>query len=184
MERKIEGTIALDDRMLMLFEGNLKRIFALKVSRTTFREVQNVILSCTNQEKQLANILFEMLLTGSIPEHLGNESQQEILEDIVKLFTIPTRLAKEVYERGDFVNIITSDAVNHQQEQFAFVNRVRRIDGDEFTFMTDTESTIHLIQHFVSRLAELEKSPKSKELLSLQKSALNAISDKIKQLTK
>lgn len=183
MVEKMEEKTALDDKMLMLFEGNLKRIFALNVTRSTFREIQNVILNCTNQNKTLSNLLFEMLLTGTIPEGMGNEKQKEILEDIVKDFTIPARLSKEIYERGDFINIITSDAVS-QKDQFAFINRLRRIDGEEFTFMTDPESTLHLIQHFIGRLSELEKVPKSKELLDKYKGVLVQLSDKLKQLSK
>ena len=183
MVEKMQEKIALDDKVLMLFEGNLKRIFALNVTRSTFREIQNVILNCSNQDKNLANVLFEMLLTGTIPPGMGNESQKEILEDIVKHFTIPTRLSKEIYERGDFINIITSDAVS-QKDQFAFVNRLRRIDGEEFTFMTDPESTLHLIQHFIGRLGELEKAPKAKELLEKHKAVFSQLSEKLKQLGK
>src|ERR1700722_20103414 len=91
--------ITLDDRMLMLLEGNLKRIFAMKITQSTFRELQNVILSCANQDKNLANFLFETLMTGQFKEGLGNEKQREILEEIIHDFTIPARLAKEVAER-------------------------------------------------------------------------------------
>ncbi len=172
----------LDDKILMLFEGNLKRIFALKITRSTFREIQNVILTCANHNKQLANDLFETLLTGRIKEDLGNEKQKEVLEDVIRHFTIPARLSKEIYERGDFINIITSDAVR-QQEHVAFVNRIRRIDGEEFIFMSDPESTIHLLQHFVGRLQELQKTPTAKEVLMKNKDSLKIISDQIKALT-
>ena len=76
-----------------------------------------------------------------------------------KILLFLARLAKEVFERGEFVNIITSDLVT-QEEQFAFVNRLRRIDGEEFVFMSDPQNTVHLVTHFVGRLYELEKNPK------------------------
>lgn len=171
----------LDDRMLMLFEGNLKRIFAMKVTRSTFREIQNIILTCANGDRQLANDLFEMLMTGQIKESFGNEKQREILESIIRDFTIPSRLAKEVFERGEFINIITSDTMN-QQEKYAFFNRLRRIDGEEFQFITDLESTLHLLQHFVGRLQELEKAPKGKETISKYKKEIHEINDRLKQV--
>lgn len=171
----------LDDRVLSLFEGNLKRIFAMKVTRSTFREIQNVILTCTNNDRQLANDLFELLMTGQIKEGFCNEKQREILEKVILDFTIPSRLAKEVFERGEFINIITSDTMN-QQERFAFFNRIRRIDGEEFQFVTDMESTIHLLQHFTTRLQELEKTPKGKEIFIKFRKEFTDLNERIKNM--
>lgn len=179
-EQQAKFKVDLDDRTLMLFEGNLRRIFAMKISKSTFREIQNVILSCANQDKDLANFLFETLLTGQIKLQV-NEKQREVLEDAIKNFTIPARLAKEVFERGEFVNIITSDLVT-QQDQVAFLNRLRRIDGEEFVFLSDPENTLHLIQHFVGRIFELEKQPNEKEKVAKFKKELGLIGDRLKQL--
>lgn len=181
MAETVQGKVVLDDRILMLFEGNLKRIFAMKISRSTFRELQNVILSCANQDKNVANFLFETLLTGQYKEGVVNEKQREILDEIIKDFTIPARLAKEVYERGEFVSVITSDIAT-QNDQSAFVHCVRRIDGEEFNFMADPQNTLHLLQHFVGRLYELEKQPKGKEQLSKFKNELSHLAEKIKNL--
>lgn len=182
MAEQTSDKILLDDRMLMLFEGNMKRIFAMKISRSTFRELQNVILNCANQNKDLANFLFETLMTGQIKIAIPNEKHREILEDVIKHFTIPARLAKEIFERGEFINIITSDLVS-QQDQFAFLNRLRRIDGEEFVFMSDPKNTIDLLQHLIARLYELEKAPKGREELSKFKKDLNVIGERIKQLS-
>lgn len=173
--------VSLDDRVLMLFEGNLRRIFAMKITRSTFRELQNVLLNCTNQNKDLANYLFETLLTGQIKGTLNNEKHQEILEEVIKNFTIPARLAKEVHERGEFINIITSDLVT-QQDECALLNRIRRIDGDEFVFLSDPQNTMHLLQHFVTRLQEFEGQEKGREALSGLKKELSLIGERIKQL--
>ena len=172
--------ISLDDRALMLFEGNMRRIFAMKITRSTFREMQNVILSCVNQDKNTANFLFETLMTGKIKETL-NEKQRQILEEVIKTFTIPARLSKEIYEKGEFINIITSDLVS-QKEEFAFLNRIRRIDGEELTFLSDPANTLHLLQHFIGRLHELKETPKGKEALEKHKNALTVLSERLKQL--
>ena len=181
MPEQTRNKIVLDDRMIMLFEGNMRRIFAMKISRSTFREIQNVILNCVNQNKELANFLFETLLTGQLKGEVPNEKHREILEEIIKNFTIPARLAKEVFERGEFVNIITSDLVN-QEEQFAFLNRLRRIDGEEFIFMSDPQNTVHLVNHFVGRLYELEKNSKGKSELDKFKKELSMLGERLKQL--
>jgi len=181
MPEQTREKIVLDDRVLILFEGNLRRIFAMKITRSTFRELQNVILSCANQNKDIANFLFETLLTGQIRASIPNENHREILEELIKDFTIPARLAKEVYEQGDFINIITSDLLS-QQDQYAFINRLRRIDGEEFTFMSNPQNTLHLLQHFAGRLLELEKAPKGKEELDKFRKELGLVADRLKQL--
>ncbi len=182
MPEQTRNKLNLDDRMMLLFEGNLRRIFAMKITRSTFRELQNVILTCTNQNKELANFLFETLLTGQIKGEIPNEKHREILEEMIKNFTIPARLAKEVTERGEFINIITSDLISNE-DQFAFVNRVRRIDGEEFVFMSDPQNTLHLVNHFVGRLYELEKNPKSKTELNQFKKELSMLGERLKQLS-
>jgi hypothetical protein len=172
---------ALDDRTLMLFEGNLKRIFAMQITRSTFRELQNVILACASNNQAVANFLFETLLTGQIKGNTPNEKHREILEECIKDFTIPARLSKEIYERGEFINIVTSDLVT-QGDESAFLNRVRRIDGEEFTFLSDPANTVNLVQHFIGRLQELEKNPKAKEKLAQHKNDLKVLGERLKQL--
>lgn len=171
----------LEDKVVMLFEGNLKRIFAMKITRSTFRELQNVILSCANHNQEVANFLFETLMTGQIKPGSVNEKHQEVLEQCITLFTIPARLAKEVFERGEFINIITSDLVT-QGEECAFLNRIRRIDGEEFTFLSDPMNTVNLLQHFAGRLPELLKNTKAREELEKHKKELSIIGERIKQM--
>lgn len=175
------GRIALDNQLLLLFEANLKRIFAMKVGRSTFRELQNVVMTITNNDKTLANFLFETLFNGQIKEGV-NEQQSELLEDIIKDFTIPARLSKEIYERGEFINMITSDLVG-QHEEVAFLNRLRRIDGEEFLFLADPQNVIHILQHFVGRLHEIEKAPPGKGKLDKHKKELALLADHLKQLS-
>lgn len=181
MSEQTRNKILLDDKMIMLFEGNMRRIFAMKISRSTFRELQNVILSCVDQNKDLANFLFETLLTGQIKGEV-NEKHREVLEEVIKSFTIPARLAKEVAERGEFINIITSDLMT-QEDQVAYLNRLRRIDGEEFTFLSDPQNTMHLLNHFASRLYELDKNSIGKKELAKFKKDLGIIGERLKQLS-
>lgn len=180
MSEQSRNKVALDDHTVMLFEGNMKRIFAMKITRSTFRELQNVILNCAKGNKEMANFLFETLMNGQISVSVPNEKHREILEEVIKSFTIPARLAKEVFERGEFINIITSDLIT-QQDEVAFLNRLRRIDGEEFTFLSDPQNTIHLLQHFVGRLLELEGASKGKEHLTKHRKELHLIAERLKQ---
>ncbi|MFZ0565649.1 MAG: CT_584 family protein [Chlamydiales bacterium] len=181
MPEQQKNKLVLDDRMILLFEGNMKRIFAMKITRSTFRELQNVILNCADQNQEIANFLFETLLTGQINASVPNEKHREILEEVIKNFTIPARLSQEVYKRGEYINIITSDLISNQEE-LSFLNRLRRIDGEEFVFMSDSQNTINLLQHFVGRLLELEKAPKGNEELKKFKKELNILGERLKQL--
>lgn len=182
-EKTKEAAVALTDQTLKLFEGNLRRIFAMKITRSTFRELQNVILSCANQDKNMANFLFESLLTGQVKQPLP-ETQQEVMDEVIRSFTIPARLAKEVYERGEFVNIITSDLISGPPEEgFAFLNRVRRIDGEEFVFLSDPENTLHLVEHFVARIAELDRNQATKAQFEKHKKKLALLVERLKQLS-
>lgn len=175
------NTAGIDDKVLMLFEGNLKRIFAMKISRSTFRELQNVLLACTSGNKDLANFLFEILLTGQVKQGTVNEKQQEVLEDIIKHFTIPARLAKDVYERGEFINIITSDLVKQEKES-AMLNRLRRVDGEEFVFLSDPQNTVNILQHFIGRVQEFQGSSEGREAIAKFKKELNLAGEKLKQM--
>ena len=58
-----------------------------------------------------------------------------------------------------------------------------RHDGEEFIFMSDTQNTVHLVQHFVGRLYELENHKHGKEELGKYKKELGLIADRLKQLT-
>lgn len=182
MSEKSQNTVAVDDRLLTVFEGNLRRIFAMRITRSTFRELQNVILACADQNQEKANFLFETLLTGQIKHPALDAAHRRTLEGLIKDFTIPARLAKEVYERGEFINVITSDVLS-QKEEYAFLNRMRRIDGEEFVFMSDPQNTVHLVQHFVGRLYELASQPKGKEELLKYKKELLVMAERLKQLT-
>lgn len=176
-----EATIAIDDRTLLLFEGHLKRVFAMKITRSTFREIQNIILTCTNQNQSQANFLFETLLVGQIKIKL-NEKQQEILERCIQQFTIPARLSKEIFERGDFINIVTSDIVS-QNKELALFNRLKRIDGEEFVFLSDMTNTLIFLSHFVGRLTEIEDDPKSKESLASHKKEIKILAERLQRLS-
>lgn len=165
----------VDEKSLVQLEQSLQRIFGLRIGRTTFREAQNAVLAAAQGNKDDAAKLFEMLLSGELNENGINSDTLRQMRSLIATYGIPFRLARDVYERGDFLQVITSDTI-YQSERPLFVNRIKRIDGKEHQFICDVQSTLHLLTHFLSRLQELEASnpkghfldPFQKELASLK----------------
>jgi len=173
----------ISEKELELLEKNLQRIFAMNIMRSTFRELQNAILASANGDKGKASNLFESLLVGEVKEGTFGQKSKEAMKSIIQQYTIPARLAKEVYERGDFVNIITSDLLS-QSNTSVFLNRVRRVDGEEFQFITDPESTVNLLHHFLTRIQDLAKADTSRKFITDNKKALEEVRAKIGDLIK
>lgn len=171
----------LDKQAIELVGRGLKRIFSMKVSRSTYREVQNVVVAATQGNNEDSESLFKSLVTAEIPTGLVKGDAQKKLKALAEDYSIPIRLAKDVLERGEFVNLLTSDTLN-SDNKILFLNRVRRIDGDEFQFITDPASTAHLLQHFVGRMHELAANDGGKESLSQLKQELSQVKAGIEQL--
>lgn len=150
-------TLELEDNVFLLLEGNLKRIFATPIGYTTFREFQNVVFNCANGQQEVATFLFEMLINGKLTQELPS-LQKQASQSLIAEFMMPIRVAKDVHERGEFINFITSDMLA-QQERCIFLNRLSRVDGQEFLLMTDIQNTCHLVRHLLARLLEAQKNP-------------------------
>jgi len=165
-----------NDKVQQLHDA-FQRIFALPVTRSTFRELQNAILLIFDRNEEQSNQLFHALLGGQLAKEKG---QDELLK-FVKDFTVLTRLAKDVFEKGEFINLVTSDIVSHGNV-LAFLNRFRRVDGQELQFLSDTDGTFNLIEHFVSRLEELNKSDSTSGLLSSRKEKVVVLKERLDRL--
>ncbi len=163
--------------------GNtLQRIFTFKISRSTFREVQNAIVAASEGDQEQAKSVFEALLTGkSALDNLDSESSAAF-EDVVKRYSVPIALCRDIHEKGEFIGLVTSDTLR-QGNLIAFLNRIRRIDGDEFQFITDVDQTLHLLLHWTGRLQELTQSEDGQRVLAERKQALDVISSNLDALT-
>lgn len=169
----------LDEKNLTQLDASLKRIFAMKITRSTFRELQNVLIALAQGNKHLTNDLYESLITGNVKPGVAKDMAE--LQSITKQFMIPIRLSKEIFERGEFINIITSDTIS-QDKEIALLNRIRRIDGDEFLFITDIPSTVSILKHFYGRIQEFEKSEEGKKQLGAFKRDLASLGQALQQL--
>jgi hypothetical protein len=140
---------------------HLQRIFCLPITRSTFRDLQQVVLHLTQGDPDRSNQFFELLLSGTIKESIVDKGAYEKVRLMVENYTIPCRMSKEVFERGDFLAGASSEMLV-REDQAAFVNRIRRVDGKELQFIADPQGVFFLIHHFVSRLEELKRDGKLK----------------------
>lgn len=157
---------------------SFKRIFAMPITKSTFRQVQN-ILSGNIKDETERNNLFQSLLSASFKQGPNEKEKGKMITALLEEFSVPVRVAKEVEERGELLLFITSDIVRQSDHPFV-INRVRRVDGDEFTFLTDQETTIHLIEHYIKRLNEFERGdPQFTEKYKERLGSLKAMLDKL-----
>lgn len=168
----------LEEKTLSLIQKNLQRIFSMKVTPSTFREVQNSIVTTVNNNRQDAESLLQVFFTGEVKDGVAKGKSLQLLHELVDQYAIPIRLSKEVLERGEFINVLTSDSLQNES-RVVFLNRIRRIDGDEFHFLTDPESTVQVLQHFASRLHDFSKSDRGKKVPEVFKTQFEDIRKRI-----
>lgn len=164
----------MDDKKLANVKKGLKRVFSMPITRSTFRELQNALIATTEGDRDMANTVLESLMVGESKSGGG-------LRTIIDEFSVQAQLSRDVFEKGEFINMITSDILT-QPGNVVFSNRIRRVDGEEFHFITDIESTVQLLVHFIGRLQELEKTEPTKEILNNAKAQLATVKARFDQL--
>jgi hypothetical protein len=169
-----------DEEKVAALYREFKRIFAMPITPSTYRELQNSVVTIGKGDNENANVFFESVLRGQVKD-VEQNGQSESLRRLVEEFSIPTRVAKDVNERGEFLNLITSDTVPNPQ-QLVFLTRLRRIDGAEFRFVTDPDSILHLIQHFIGRFQEINRLDKSRKIIKGCKQELTNLKEKLEDL--
>ncbi len=73
-----------------------------------------------------------------------------------------------------FVSLISSDIIQHPSLAI-LSSRIRLVDGEEFQFLTDPESTLQLQDIFFLRLKEFSQIESGKNVLSHHKDELKVI---------
>lgn len=157
----------------------LKRIFALPISRMTVKEVQNAIRSIFPNEQEKMQAIYNSLLSGEIGNNLDANGNKKAVEQLIDSFSSSVRLAREVAEMGEFMNSFSCDFFQ-QGKQVFFVNRMRRLDGQEYYFLSAPDTNIRLAHMFISRLEDLKNATKGQvELHANIKKELNEIKNVI-----
>ena len=131
-----------------------KRIFSLPISRMTIREVQNAVSTAIPGNPETFKSVMESLLAGELK---GISDDNVDLASFVDTYSYHVRMAKEVAEMGEFMNSFNCEFLQ-QGNQVYFVNRMRRIDGQEYYFLSMPETNIRLAHMFVNRLQDLKKA--------------------------
>lgn len=143
----------IEQQSLEQLEIILRRIFTLPVTRTTFREIQSAYMGIAQGDKELFTDLVESLLAGQVKPILKDKIDLDGYQKIIQQYCIPTRVSKEVHDKGQFISFITSDVLN-QPNGIVLSNCLKTVEGDELRFATDIESSMQLIAHFIGRLHE------------------------------
>lgn len=172
----------INSEQLKLVKNSLKRIFSLPITRSTFKEVQSTIFNAVDRDQDNANSLLESLMTGEMKQNgeTPPESRQT-MESLIDEFCIPTRLSRDILEKGEFINFMSSDLLR-QGNTALFTNYVRRVDGEQFQFFAEPEGFIRLLEHFTGRLEEIQRIDKSKKFLKGHAEELEKLKERIDQL--
>lgn len=150
-----------------------QRIFALPMSRLTYRELQNAIVTAADGDLQKVNQVIDSLFKGG--------AEDLALKEFVEHYKVNFRVARQVQDSGDVLSLLTTD-IGTQGEKFLFSVRIRRIDGGEFNFITDTEGMIQTAEHIVGQFEELKKSTMGKGTLADSKGRLEHLKARLERL--
>lgn len=168
----------IEETQLTTLKNSLKRVFSLPITRSTFKEVQSTIFNTVERDQDKANLLIESFLNGT-----SKESESPEIQDVVNEFSIPIRLSRDILEKGEFINFMSSDLLK-QGNKALFTNYVRRVDGEHFQFFAEPEGIIRLLEHFTGRLEEIGRVDKSNRFLKAHNEDLEKLKERIEELLK
>jgi len=166
----------IEQKQIMHLTLVFKKVFALPITRTTFRELQSALMGLAQGDRELFTDVAESLLAGQVKPILKGKIDIETFQRFIEQFHIQVVVSKEVHDKSQFITFITSDVLN-QPQGTVFSNCIKTVDGKEHLFLTDVESTLQLIQHFVGRIHEAKNIESSKE-------SFERLSDRISDLRK
>lgn len=144
----------LDKKSIIDLNNSFQRIFSLNITRSTYREIQNALKNHVKGEPPYADKVLLSLLKGKIEPKVIDKNLKGNFDELIQKYSPLIQIAKDVYEKGEFVNFITSDTLN-RGGSITFFNRIRRIDGAEFDFATDSSTTTQLLNHFFRKVQEI-----------------------------
>lgn len=167
----------MDEQQITLVKKELKRIFSLPIKNSTFREMQSSISKLMGDDAAATQSFFETLLAGELKSH-QEEKKYPSLKGVIEEFAIPAMVAKNVHERGEFLSLVNSETMA-RTNFIAFMTRLRRVDGEEFQFITDPDGTLHMLNHFLGRIQEIIRIDKSNAVLNACRNELQELKKKL-----
>lgn len=167
----------LEETQVKQLMGAFKRIFSLPITKSTFKELQTAIFNILQQDQDKSTTVIESLLNGEAAQGIKQGKFQDFIEE----FSIPTRMSRDILEKGEFINFMSSDLVR-QGNKALFINYVRRVDGEHFQFFAEPEGVIRLLEHFTGRLEEISRADKSNKFLEGHSEELKRLRDRFEKL--
>lgn len=150
----------IQEEQLEKLNRTFKRLFALPISRMTLKELQNALYETFPGNPDMAQAIYNSLLTGEIQNTIKDDNNTDLVQ-FIDTYSSNVLIAKEVAELGEFLNSFGCDFMQ-QGNQVLFMNRMRRIDGQEYHFMSAPDTNIRLAHMFINRLRDLKKSAGSR----------------------
>lgn len=172
-----------NDKKIDELDKSFRRILTMPMSKSTFRQLQNAIFAASDKNLDEANALIEALLTGNLKKDILKNVSKNELDQFFENYAIALSVARDVAEKGEFVSLITSDIIPHPSLAI-LSSRIRLVDGEEFQFLTDPESTMQFARHFLSRLQEFAQIEAGKNVLSHHKDELRALRNALDEMVK
>jgi len=172
--------VVVSEENLEKLNRSLRRIFSFPISRMTIREVQNALNDIFPGNQETVKAVYEALLFGEIKEPLMDDDTNEFSK-FIDQYSPSVGIAREVAEAGEFLNTFTCDFLQ-QGNQVFFVNRMKRMDGQEYYFQSSPDTNIRLARLFVSRLRDLKIAIGGGTLNDKLKEELSAIINQIQEL--
>jgi hypothetical protein len=172
-----------NDKKFEELDKSFKRILTMPMSKSTFRQLQNAIFATAEKNIENANDLIESLLTGNVKKDTLKSVSKGSLDSFFINYAVPLSVARDVAEKGEFVSLITSDIIPHPSLAI-LSSRIRLVDGEEFQFLTDPESTMQFARHFLTRLQEFSQIESGKNVLTHHKEELKNIRNTLDEMIK
>lgn len=171
-----------DEFRIAQMHNMFKRVFSFNITQSTYREIQNSLMTFSDRNEETLKSLMESFFSGAVTPALASKTHGDLMKQIVEEYGLQVRLAREVHDRGEFVSFLTSDVLTQGTNKILFSNIVRRVDNSEFRFISDVESTLQVVNHFVSRLQEAKKMEAGQGSLNAVKDEIFEIKSKIEEL--
>lgn len=152
----------MDVQIIDQLEMALNRIFVMPMTKSTFKQIQHMIVTLTAGDREQANQILEALVTGELKN--GSSDVNKGFRKLADNFAWSILVSKEISERGEFLSLLTSDIIALNKDNVLLNNIIRRIDGEEFQLVTDVDGSFNVVQHFFSRLEDIMNQTDSKEL--------------------
>lgn len=168
----------IDKQKLDLLDHQFQRIFIIPVTKSSFRELQNAVMAAMEGNIEKTNNFLQALVTGDAS---GAKIHDAGLREFIKKFSFPTRIAKEVHDRGEVLGMITSD-MGIQGDNVIFSCRLRRIDGAEFHYITEMEGLLHVVEHYVARFEAGAQTDKGRPIAAKYKQRLAKLQQMLAKL--